>query len=572
MKNSYLFIRTDSKEIQNSANDLLKKSLNKKTLQESESHCTYVFESEKDSTKPCFSFSINNIKNYSIKELQSDIFDNKLSNSINTHTLSSIAYYDDTNFYCKIDFLGVSTHYYYNKDQTTIISDNLFLIANLVNADYSKNGIFDAILFKQPFGKNTWFQDIYCLEPGNLLQINYLTNNLSITGKTCFENFLLKNNLDITNVYLDFFKATSLSDSNKVLSLSAGSDSRSVLAGLMHSRKNFKSYSWGGSQYLETLKIKKLVKKYNLNWDIIEFDSLKNNYQDYLKYEFFISNSLVPSEHIFYFHSHLPDNSMLFEGYGGSELVKGELSDGMYTPLHKMIIKDNYTLKEALNILYKESDQKTLTDIHDYFLSNYKPYLENINTDKGKNAFQLYLLNFLPSKVFGGIIKPLAYLNHKLMYPYFSPYFLASIFGQGMGIVENISLRNDFAGPIQSIKPQSIILKNIKSVLYTSKLDRNVRYSEWNYPNFIISNIRKFRQQFDKIKKFKNPITAQVNYAYIKKDVEFEKNSDEYPEFFNKLKSGSSESNLNRISTSISIMNEIKGTDKIQKYISKIND
>jgi hypothetical protein len=49
--------------------------------------------------------------------------------------------------------------------------------------------------------------------------------------------------------------------------------------------------------------------------------------------------------------------------------------------------------------------------------------------------------------------------------------------------------------------------------IYKSLLDRNVKYSEWNYPSWLIKTIRKARQQLDKIVLINHRIGAQVDYA-----------------------------------------------------------
>ena len=185
------------------------------------------------------------------------INDFNYKNSENEHSLYSSASYENGIFKCKTDIYGVQSHYYYKEKETFIASNNLIYIAYLTGEKYSEESIFDALVFKKPRRERTWFKNIKCLTPGESLTYsqneNALTKNKS---KELYETLFSHDKNDFIEVFTDFFtkfKATG-TETNIGLSLSAGADSRAVLAGLLSTGKKFTAYSWGGQNYFETFK------------------------------------------------------------------------------------------------------------------------------------------------------------------------------------------------------------------------------------------------------------------------------------------------------------------------------
>ena len=439
----------------------------------------------------------------------------QVSGSTSRHELLSQALLNSNGTICLCsDYMGVFTHYYFKSDNSFIASDNLLLVANLSGADFSFEGVCDSILFKKPFGTNTWYHEIYCLTAGNSLKLDLNRGEISVSGATDFRELLEGSDADPADTFRELF-SSDYSGQLPALSLSAGSDSRTVLAGLLASGARFTSFSWGGSDYIETGRIRKLAGRFGLDWQIIDFEAMKRNYIELHLRSVFFSGGLIPAPHHFYFRSKLPLNSILFEGYGGSEFVKGEHSDGMFSNILKEIIVDNEHLGEILSRKLAGLSLDSIATITEYLSDMYHGYFSGINTDRGKESFALYLLNFLPSKIFGGIFKPSDSFGLRLIEPYFSPAVLASIFGKGMGIRKNLSLRADFAGPIRALEPQSLMMQKLHPALYRTMLDRNVRYSEWDMPHAIIGPLRKLRQQLDRLRYTKFSISAQVDYISI---------------------------------------------------------
>lgn len=441
------------------------------------------------------------------------------------HSLISFAYYSDKKVYCYTDKFGVITYYYYNKNGDTIISNNSVLIAYLVNDEYSIESIYDALIFMKPYGNRTWFKNIYCLKPGEKLIYNSSDKSVNVRNYySMYRELLEESNENYVDVFKDFFNlyGSKERENETGISLSGGSDSRAVLAGLLNVNRKFRCYSWGGDKYLELHKISGIVKDFKLNQVVINFKKLKENFDSFVEKGVFSTGGLLTAIHQYYFYGNLPRGINQFEGYLGSEFVKGELSDGMVTNIYTDIVKFDYSLKDDFVKYFPFFNENIKKDFIEYIYDNHSDIFVNVNSEKGKEKFRKYLFDFIPSKIFGGLIpQGLAQgLNYYL--PYFSPHFLKSLFSSGYGIKNHISLRKDFPGKIKIIKAQAEIVKALNPALYKSLLDRNIRYAEVNYPDFISNNLMRFRNLKDKIKTRKYDFTGQVDFNDVKEHSVFQ--------------------------------------------------
>lgn len=513
---SYVFLSTDDNSLFKKSESLLKSGYLFCDLQGYPKHYNRIYYRTLNNlyrVRIFYNIGLNCILPSSTETAISDICYKGISGSINSHSLVSCFFLtEDHKVCCNSDFMGVFTHYYYHTSGNLILSDNILIIANLSEEGFSDEGIYDSILFKKPYGENTWYKNIFCLTAGTILKYDLRENTLHKGIGTGFYELLAGNNYKITDAFTELFQADANTDS-LALSISAGSDSRSVLAGLLFAGKKFKSYSWGGKNYMETRKIENLVNKFSLDWEVLDFSKLQSDFIHYHLNSIYFSNGLIPAIHHFYYYSYLPEGVSLYEGYGGSEFIKGEHSDGMYSDLFKEVIKNKKKLSVALVNNLNGVQEPIKGRICEYLGDKYKEYFHDLETEKGKISFQQYLLNFLPSKIFGGIFKSSDCFKHKLIEPYFSPKILASIFGKGMGITKNLSLRNDFSGAAKSLEPQSLIVRKLNPELYKSLLDRNIKYSEWNIPLTLVYPLQKIRQQADKLLYRNFPVRAQVDYA-----------------------------------------------------------
>lgn len=461
--------------------------------------------------------------NFAYKAAINDFEDNGVNVQ---HSLISEAKINENEFNCITDFFGILTHYFYYDSNSFICSNNIFLIAYLVEVKISEEAIFDALIFKKPRGDKTWFSNIKCLAPSEKLIYNLDTHKFFKSKcSNLFDSLFEEINQNYIEVFTDFFRKFKLTNSceNIGLSLSAGCDSRTILAGLLTVSKKFKTFSWGGSNYLETYKIKKLIKNLDIENLLVTFDDLIENYNTYLIKAFYITSGLLASVHYYYYYSKLPPKICLFEGYIGSEFVKGELSDGMYTDVFYDVIKENLSVKDSIEKHFPSVNSIWKKKFIDYLNYYYTDNFKNVDTNEGKIEFQKFLIEHLPSKIFAGVLLNGVGLGLKYFLPYFSPIFLKSLFSAGYGIKNNISIRNDFPGSIKIVQAQAKIVKELNKKIYYSILDRNIRFSESFLPLFISNLLRVKRNILKKIKIKNDTVLDQVDFKNILKNSTYHK-------------------------------------------------
>lgn len=543
--NSYLFISSNDNKIIGSSNIFDERFKYRKNIKINDKQVIIYNNYQGDNSK-IFESKINDFKNYE------------------EHSLISRAEFDVMNnlFSCFTDKFGVQNHYYYYNSETFLCSNNIFYIYYIVKPEISIYSIYDAILFRKPYGKNTWFNDISCLKYGEML--DYKVSNHEINSKIYFDTFnylMTSNDNNYIDTFIDFFEKYKgiYPDENNILALSAGSDSRLILAALINKKINFETFSFGGTDYLETYKIKKFCKKFGIKNTLIDFNELFENYDNYLGKAVFYTNGLAPSVNYYYFYSKLPDNKNLFQGYWGSEFVKGELSDGMFTNFYYDIIKNGVNLDNAVEKYLPNVDDNIKKDMKSYFLNTYNYLLNHtVDTENGKIAFQRYLLEFLPSKIFSGVVVGGLAFNRNLYLPYFSPIFLRNLFGAGLGIKNHLSIRNDYPGGSKIIQTQAKIVKLLDKRIYNSLLDRNITYAESFLPLWTIKLLKIYRNFIDKnlIKRY--PITKQFDDSEGRKISKyFSKPLHEKLSFIASDKSETSNEYLNYVSVYLNIFDDI---------------
>jgi hypothetical protein len=532
--------------------------------------CNIRTDSYKESDKFLFFYGMNlfDIKNIEKEE--------KISSGAQlSHSLFSYAKMNESEVTIQSDKLGVFPHYYFKDNQSFIISNNIFLVNLLVESDYSLTGFYDTIVFKKPLNATTWFEKIFTILPGNSIVFNI--KNFSFAIKEYFNIFslLYPENANYISTFRDYFdqiRDNKASEEN-YMSISAGADSRTVLTGLRYSKISFKSVSWGDEDYLETANIRTLVKKLKLDLVIINFQDLIVNYKEMIKEGIFLSNGMLPAIHLYYFRTKIRPGSNLFEGYGGSELYKGELSDGMVTPLYSDILTGKLNIPGSINSSFKDLKGSFNKNLQDYLVNNHLKGELNVNTPEGFKNFQKHLLTFIPSKVFCGVFNFGIHLNLSFFDPYFSPLFLKSVFSNNLGIVKNVSLRKDFPGAIKILSLQASIVKELDPEVFKTVLDRGVSFKESQMNDLAAIYLRKKRLLYKKyISSKKYPMMSQVNVKQILKEVQFEE-SKVHPFIENICETNGDILKSNPLiryaSSYLNYIDQVRSTDMINSFIKR---
>jgi hypothetical protein len=380
--------------------------------------------------------------------------------------------------------------------------------------------MFDALLFKKPRFERTWFSDIYRLKPDERLEINLLNNEVSRLGGG--HGYSLPEpveGLDLVEEYKEFFdksiQVIQSKNQNIELSLSSGSDSRTVLAGLMYKQVPFRAKSWGETYYRETKLISEFVKKFGINWELIGFSDFADNLDKYNREAVLYSSGDAPSTHLYYFYTHHEPGTALFQGYGGSELFKGELSDGMISNIYSDVIVDNRSPKNAILNHFPTLESSITDKMTGYYKINYGDFFVDVNTEAGKRKFQEYLMEFIPGRIFSGAFSTGLACGLNLYEPFFSRRVLRALFSMGGGIATRISIRKDFPGSVQSISFQSKIVKALAPSLYRTPLDRGSSFSSVDKSPPLAKLEKKLSSLNHYILSKKGYYSGQVDYSRI---------------------------------------------------------
>jgi hypothetical protein len=453
--------------------------------------------------------SVNDLNDYSHDTIQNNLIKHKEMKEI--RSILSVAYCRNGNFICQSDIWGAFPFFWTKSKDHFIVSDNLFLVAHLVNSSVSESGFYETLFFSKPKNSNTFYSNISATLPGQSIVLNYFNDEVFISDPIdIFKLLNVPSSESYVEKYNDIVKAFS-GLNNLHISLSAGSDSTTLLAALLFNNIKPSCHSWGDKQYLELKLIKGNIKRLGLNWSVTSFENMFDNYREMNKRNTFITNGNNHTMHHAHYYSFCP-NIYLFEGYLGSEFVKGELSDGMYTTVMKDILTGEKTTEVAIQYHFSELNKNELHRFTEYIMDNYGNDLSNANTENGLNGFKAHLFTFLPSKVFSPLLHHALNNNIKLYWPNFDIEFLRSVYSAGYGLMNMASIRTDYSEQ-KSLQPLLELNKAFKSPLMKTPLDRNVAFKDVDKPEFQYKIYKRLNQIKKRLVTYKrNLIFDQVDY------------------------------------------------------------
>lgn len=471
----------------------------------------YYFYHQGNKSAPQIVITANDLGDYNCEEILTN-----LKKDINFHgsydTILSLAALVDDYFIAKTDFWGVFHHYYFYDKDTFICSNNIFAIAEIIDAQISETSLYEYLFFLSPIGRNTWYENIYVLKPETALRFHLKSDSLIISNAINQYEEICKmktdSKYDVETIFSDFFESAkiSLKKGKAIISLSAGSDSRSVLAGLRSKNMLVKAVSFGSRNLYETSFINKMCHDLNIINDVYYFEDLLVNYEELFIGGMARTNGLLNPFRVHYpsfYKSVQGDADAIFEGILGSEFVKGEIALGAMTSIyHRCVIKGERirdTILRSFNCIENAKKAKMIT----YIENKYEDCLTPISSQKGKENYMNFALEFIPSRIFSPLIT-LADENFKTYYPFLSKNILASVFAN-YGLPHYNTLTNDKLGSIKTLIPQSKMIKNIDKQLYSYKLDRMISLKEAEQlPVYLSKLLRKFylmRKKIDMMKK-----------------------------------------------------------------------
>ena len=518
----YCFVSTNSNDV---ISKIENSNINWKNDIINDNFITYLYTNKKmyDKKSGIVSLSlINDLVDYDIQEIcnilkRGDFIDNILFDSILSVSCVSKKY-----FSCMNDFWGIMSHYYYRTTNTFICSNNIFMINEIVKKKISSTALYEYLFFLYPRNDETWFTNIKRLLPGQQLVFDMKSNSLRLSKSTDFSKLSKSRNKNYVDSIKDFFLLAKKKigyDNSCTLGISAGADTRTILACLKHTNMKYNTVSFGMSHLIETNKIIKFVNKFHIPWKLIDLKGYEKKFINLFKRETCISNgSLNPLRtHYLYYYDKIKYVNFLFEGILCDELVKGKVAlNTSISPLHQEVIVNSKPIDLVIDMYYPELSFEFRHNMAEYITANYNDDLIDINLDEGLENWKMFLFDFIPSKVFGGLI--LLVINNGInpYYPFLSPKVLESIYCSGNGMILKSSIRDDFIGNIKCMKVLAEITKSTDNKMFTSLLDRNISLKDSIiYPDLFLLPKRIILKIIDSIK-YRKYLAAQIDNRKIR--------------------------------------------------------
>ena len=147
------------------------------------------------------------------------------------------------------DILGSFPLYYSISNNAFIFSSRIKAIAHFLNAEHDNTGIMEFVFNGNNINNRTYFKGIHRCRAGEILTLN--TNNLNLKIDNYSKLWTVQADIESSNNLVEhasaLLKNSFDSDQRTMLMMSAGWDSRTLLAAGMASRntENFKAYAHG---------------------------------------------------------------------------------------------------------------------------------------------------------------------------------------------------------------------------------------------------------------------------------------------------------------------------------------
>lgn len=466
--------------------------------------------------KPVYFSALNDIKDFQLENI------NKKPEP-HHETLVSFADITENGFVAATDFWGIQSHYFYYTSDTFIVSSNVFLIRSIVEeqVEFDREALYEYLFFGAPLNEKTWFCGIRCLLPGQRLEYLIKTGKLQLSNPTDFYHEFMKPALPLLDAAEKYFKNVkkAVNEEPVYLALSAGSDSRSILAALRHFGFNLHCVSWGKENYLEKDQVKKLANIINVPLEFFPLVDFETKYEDFLLAGTKKTNGLMNPfrTHYVEYYSKLSGSGNYFEGILGSEFVKGEIScPTMTSLLMKEVISDRETVSQVIDKYYKELCADFKSQFKRYIQDKYSSLLIDINAKTGRDTYANYAFQFIPAKIFSGLIL-LVKDKMNAYFPYLDPSLLNGIFQGGFGIKNYTSMATNFPSTLKSILPESLLVQKYDKKLFSLKLDRGISFRDSLRNPLFLKCIQLLTKIRNRLSSNSSKFGGQIDNSLIKK-------------------------------------------------------
>ena len=413
-------------------------------------------------------------------------------------SLCSFAHLKGARFLAKTDFWGVHHHYFYHDNHTFICSSNLFLIAGLIDAKLSNDSLFEYLFFLAPLNEHSWFENIRLLKPDQHLLYNSDTDEFKLSPVTDINQALTGNPSPqpIAEATSAFFKgaANGLAGRRALISLSSGTDSRTVLAGMLQNDILERVVSFGRDDLLETQAINRFADKYCFASTQYDYQQLLCNWEENYMRGMIVTQGLLNPTRVHYANYYKTlEGVALFEGIIGSQFVKGEIAiGGTTTEFQASLLQGKADLPTVIENGFGCLPVETRSRMIEYIADVYGNLVKPVYSESGREEYARFLFNFVPSRIFSPVIQ-LATEEMKGYFPFLSRRLLQAVF-KHHGIVHYSTLDGRFPGTISCLKPECEMVRSSDRRVYTSLLDRMVSFREVEQlPTPLLRQIRRLR-------------------------------------------------------------------------------
>lgn len=432
------------------------------------------------------SLNDNNITRFSI-EKNIDKLQNGFAIYIDKKQ-NSITIYNDIFGFCHL--------YSRVKDNQVILTNNYNQLLAFSEKKIDSLAVLDLFFFNYTLLDRTIISDIKRLPGGSKVVIS----NQKVTQNTLFNFAKNFKPADIsTPVSPDVF-GNILSGSIKnelscehevLLTMTAGFDSRALMAACNSLQLNFSSFTFGQQGNIEIETIRPFINNYSKNHTFFNLDSSYTQTIEKTLNQFIgnvIDNpTILDLPHYFYIKNQL-EASNLITGFMGGELMLGQsIGAGVILTAHaaQLLTSDN---PDDLKKHFKEAAAKHglfNDDILNKIEAEYIDSLQEYFAGKENLNLLTFLINEKYAKFFGTINK--VFRNHSnLIVPFMNKELIEYLLNSDVSFLNKVPFKNN---PLTNFKGKTFYAKAIKALspeLGKTKFDRlysiNDLCSPFNYP------------------------------------------------------------------------------------------
>jgi hypothetical protein len=463
---------------------------------------------------------INDLQDFSIADEIKRVASGQPA-SPDSDSLVSFAHAGDGRFVARTDLYGVQRHYYYRDERTFICSNNALIVARLADAPLERETMmFEYLFFMQPARTHTYFAGVSTLLPGEGIACDLASRKVSLTAKVDLYADMTtgSSGKDLVPAATDFFRGAAkvLQGRKTVVSLSAGSDSLTVLAGTLASGMDVSAVTYGGDDFVETQFVRDLAARRGFPVDVQNFAGLLSNWEQSFKSAALVTSGVISCWMVHYGkYYRAMQGDALFEGFAGSEFLKAEIVPGgtTATPVVK-VISGGLTVADAIQSCFGFLPADFRARMAQYISDTYGSTLLPVRTPEGRREYARFMFDFLPSHVFGAVHN-LASLYRPLYLPFYSRR-IQRVLQQTQGITKFNSLpTGGYPGSVGCMKAERVLVKQFDAMLYASRIDRLYSFKEADeLPVWLVDALRRIRGRVQR-RQIKGMVPGQVHTALV---------------------------------------------------------